>query len=195
MPYDTALVGEIAGVISFAGFFPYVQHLFKHGHPPQRTGWLIWSVVGGLLFFSYWFSGATHSLWVPALGFIGPFGVWLLSLKYGIGGWEREDQICLAGAAISLVAWVMTGSPVVAMALSLVTDGFGSWLIIRRAYAKPGSESRLAWVLWTTANTLNLFAIPHFTLIMAGYPAYAAVVAGVILASTFRRPNAPSTSL
>lgn len=193
MPFDTALLGQVAGAISFAGFFPYVRAMLKRGKPPQRAGWLIWTVVGGLLFFSYRSSGATDNLWVPGLNFVGPLGIWLLSLKYGTGGWEREDKICLTGAAVSLVAWFLTGSPTLAMTLCLVTDCFGSWLIIKKAYRDPRSEDRLSWIIWAVANTLNVFAVPDFTLVFSGYPIYAGVVAWTILVMSFR-PPAPSTN-
>lgn len=186
MPFDYALWGKLAGLVSVAGYLPYLFHMRRTREYPQRTTWLIWTVVGGILFWSYRASGATHTLWVPLVGFLGPGGLWLISLKWGVGGWTREDRWCLLGAGISLVVWALTGKPEVALAMNILVDTFGAYLTVKKAWLAPHSESRWAWAVWFAANTLNVLVVDPFTLVLASYPVYAALAAAAIAALTWR---------
>lgn len=193
MPDITALVGRVAGVVSLAGYVPYFVDMVRGKSPPQRASWFIWTLVGGMLLVSYYASGARTTIWVPVGTFFGPLIIWLFSFKYGEGGWELLDKICLGMAGLAVLLWVLTGSPVVALGTCLLADFLGYPSTAKKAYLKPRSESLLAWSMWVVGNTINVFALQDHTLALAAYPLYLLVTSAVITALLLiqRRLNAP----
>src|SRR5258707_594803 len=107
------LIGQVAGALALAGFVPYVVSILRRQTVPSRTTWWIWTVVGAMLCASYYAAGARESIWVPVGYALGPLVTALLALRYGEGGWSRFDRACLAGSALSLVLWGVSGSPLV----------------------------------------------------------------------------------
>src|SRR3989338_2797659 len=119
------VLGIIAGIISFLAYIVYAISIFRGRTNPNRATWWIWTFMGLVVGLSYYFSGAVNTIWVPVVEFIGPLSVALLSLKYGEGGLENKtDLICLFGAAVSIILWIIFNNPVVALVTSLAVDSF-----------------------------------------------------------------------
>jgi hypothetical protein len=97
----------MAGVISLAGFLPYVVAILRRKARPNRATWIIWTTVGGLLFASYDASAGGAARWVPLSDALGPATIAVLSLRHGEGGFTRFDLGCLALAAGSVVGWAL----------------------------------------------------------------------------------------
>jgi len=174
------VVGRIAGVISLLGFLPYVVAVLRRKARPNRATWLIWTAVGGLLFASYDASAGGSARWVPLSDALGPLMIAVLSLRYGEGGFTRFDRGCLMLAAVSVVAWALTGSALVALAINLFIDLLGALPTMRKAYADPASESALTWRIFLFGNVLNLLAIQRWNVGSAAYPIYVVLVSGIV---------------
>jgi len=169
------LIGEVAGVIALAAFVPYIWSILKHRTRPNRASWVIWAVLGVLLLASYHSSGATTTIWIPVTYAIMPTVVFILSLKYGVGGYNYLDAVCLTGAALGLLLWKITNTPEVALYLNIFVDALGFLPTFKKAYLQPASESRPAWVIGASATTINLLAINSWQWSIALYPIYLAV--------------------
>ncbi|MBU0531580.1 hypothetical protein KJ910_03780 [Patescibacteria group bacterium] len=180
MPEFTAFVGKLAGIISLIAFVPYIVAILRRQTKPNRATWWIWTAVGLMLGSSYYFSGASHTIWVPVSYTVGPFITALLSIKYGEGGWTRFDRWCLIGAGVSLLLWVVFREPLVALTINLIIDLLGALPTIRKAYRKPEEEDRLAWLLFFLGNTCNMFAVEQWNYAIAAYPIYMFLVCGTI---------------
>lgn len=186
-------IGRIAGILSLLGFAPYAIAVCQGKTHPNRATWWIWTVVGAVLCASYYSSGARYSVWVPVSYMVGPLLTALLSLKYGKGGWNKFDLACLVGAAISLVFWWLSGSPLQAITMNIAIDLLGALPTIKKSYYEPWTEDLLSWVLFFAGNTLNLFAIGHWSLLTSIYPLYLFCISAIITALiarskvTFRR--------
>ncbi len=178
------IIGKLAGLVSFVAFLPYIISILRKKTVPNRAGWIIWTVVGLLLAWSYFSSGATHTIWVPVSYFIGPFIIMLLAIKYGQSGWSRTDKACLLAAAVS-VPWIFL-EPRVAMIINIGIDLSGAIPTIRKAYLEPKTEDRLSWILWVFGNILNLFALERWTPSQVAYPIYMVTVSSLILVLLFR---------
>lgn len=182
MPEIAEIAGKLAGIISLIGFIPYIIAILRGKTKPNRAGWFIWTVLGVTLGASYYFSGAVHTIWVPVSYAIGPLIVFTLSIKYGEGGWSRFDIFCLVGAGISLVLWVIFKSPVVALVTNLIIDLLGALPTIKKAYKKPESEDKIAWIIFFIGNVTNMFAIEELSFAITAYPIYMLLVNGLITA-------------
>jgi hypothetical protein len=182
-----SLTGVVAGVISITAFLPYAHSVVSCNLRPSSVTWLIWTVVGGLLFASYDAVGGGAARWVPLTDALGPAVIAYFSLSYRQGGFSRFDVGCLALAAGSVIAWVWTGSPAVALAINLFIALLGALPTFRNAYRNPASEPALAWGMFLLGNLLNLMAIEDWSLRSAAYPVYAVLVSGLMNVLLFPR--------
>lgn len=164
------LIGRVAGVLAAVAFLPYIVSILRGRTTPNRATWAIWSMAGIILASSYYASGARSTVWVAISYAIFYVIVFLLSLKYGVGGYAKLDIICLTGAIVGLLAWIAGRDPVTALYIMAVINLLGTVPTIRKVYRSPESENRLAWSMDVIASILNLFAITSFSLHILVYP-------------------------
>lgn len=172
------LFGEISGIIAILAFVPYIASILRHETRPSRASWVIWAVLGIVLLVSYHSSGATTTIWIPIVYATLPLIVFALSFRYGVGGYNYLDLVCLTGAAIGLLLWKITHVPETALYLNIFVDALGFLPTYKKAYLQPASENLPAWVIGTLATLLNLLAINKWQLNIALYPLYLAVFNG-----------------
>lgn len=177
---DQSTIGLLAGIIGFLSFIPYILETLNRKISPNRATWIIWAVLGIIIAVSYYSAGARSSAWVPAAYAVGIVIMALLTLKYGEGGWTKLDIVCLVGAGLGLVIWALTNNPVLPLYLTIAIDAIGAVPTIKKAYERPETESRTSWLMFLVANTLNLFAINEWTLVVASYPVYVFVLSIVM---------------
>ena len=174
------LFGILAGVLSIFDFFIYSISILKNKTRPSRVTWLILTIVGVIIFSSYYALGARETIWV-ALGYtLGPFIIFLLSIKYGEGGWTRFDRFCLLGALISIVLWWKTGSAFIALIINIIIDFFGILPTIKKSYLNPKSEDSFPWLITFITCIVNIFAIESWRFDIWVYPIYLLLSNGVI---------------
>lgn len=167
-----AVVGIVAGALSFLAFVPYVLSTLQGKNRPNRATWIIWTAVGVSLLASYAASGARETVWVAAANLLAFLFVLALSVKYGVGGWKVLDVCCLIGAALGFLLWWWFDSPLPTLYSGLFIDLVGAVPTLVKAWKEPESEDLLAWVLFFIANALNLLAIKEWSVVMASYPVY-----------------------
>jgi hypothetical protein len=174
MEFDIkAILGITAGVIAFLAYSVYVISIFRGKTKPNRATWWIWAFMGFVLALSYKLSGADNTVWVPYVEFLGPFSIAILSIKYGEGGLEdKTDLMCLFGAIISIILWIIFKNPVVALVTNLLVDSFAVIPTIKKSYLRPEGEDFWAWFGTGIADTMNVFAVEKFTFAILIYPIY-----------------------
>ena len=97
------LLGLLSGFISVICYLPYIRDIVAKKTKPEKASWLIWSVLGSIAFFSQLAKGATDSLWMPGVQTFGVAVIFLLSLKYGVGGLTKRDLVALLLSFFGLI--------------------------------------------------------------------------------------------
>lgn len=177
---DGALLGIIAGCLSFAAYGLYIVSTILGKTKPNRATWWILTLVGVMIAASYYAEGARDTMWVPLSYVLGPAIIAVLSLKYGEGKWEKLDKWCLAGALISAVVWYLSSSALLVLLINIFMDFIGLLPTIKKSYLRPAGEDRTAWTLESFAGLLNVFAIERWTFSIAFYPIYLLLINGTI---------------
>lgn len=191
------IFGIVAGMIALLAYVVYVISILKGETKPSRVTWWIWAFMGLVLALSYKFSGADNTVWVPYVEFLGPFTIALLSIKYGEGGLENKtDLICLVGAIVSIILWIIFDNPVIALVTNLAIDSFAIVPTIKKSYLRPEGEDFWAWFGTGMADTLNMFAVEKFTFAILVYPIYMLVSDLIIIVILFfRKKNIFSSTI
>src|SRR5438093_1430237 len=76
----------LSGILTLAGFVPYVASILKGKTKPNRVTWWIWCAAGFLLMSTYYSLGARAGLGMAIGSFAGQTLVSALTLRYGTGG-------------------------------------------------------------------------------------------------------------
>lgn len=176
------MIGLAAGAIALFAYFVYIRSIIRGETKPNKTTWWIWTFMGAVVGVSYYFSGAESTMWVAVSEFIGPLSIALLSIKYGTGGVEdRTDLICLVGAIISIILWIIFDSAVVALVTNLAVDIFAALPTIKHIKHNPQDENMAGWFITWIADCVNIFAIdrPIFGVIV--YPLYMFIIDGIMV--------------
>lgn len=169
-PLLLQLLPWLAGAIAIVAYVPYLRDTWSGKTRPNRATWWIYTVVGLVATSGSFAVGARESLTVPLVYATASLAVALVAIKRGEGGFTLLDRSCLATAAVSIVLWIATGDPVLAVLLNCVADLAGSLPTMVKAWREPARENRWGWILFLTANSLNLLLISDWNAWVSLYP-------------------------
>ncbi len=165
----------ISGVILFAGAPPYFIDILKGKTKPERATWFIWSVLGIIALVSQVTEHGAWSILFVGMDALGSVLVFLLSLKYGVGGWTRLDKIALIIAAGGVVTSFMVKQPIPALVGIVLADMSGVVLTVRKTFLDPKSETTITWFFIGTASLLGALSVGRMSLVLLIYPVYLTV--------------------
>jgi hypothetical protein len=190
-----ATIGVVAGFLSILCFVPYIVTILQGKTKPNRATWWIWVILSFVISASYYSTGAGNTIWLPVCGGVGQFIIAILSLKYGEGGWNRFDRLCLLGVGISLLFWWQFNSSLIALLFNILIDFLGALPTIKKSYYQPETENILTWSLYLAASAINLFAIEHWSFALTVFPVYIFCINTSIVIFLIRtKIQVPSTS-
>ncbi len=177
--------GHISAILSIIMIIPYVRDIFRKVTQPERASWLIWTVLGFIAFFSQWAKGATDSLWLTAGQTIAVLVIFLLSIKYGVGGLTNRDIKALVAAGLGLILWWVTSEPLYALLIVIGIDCIGSYLTMIKSYEEPESETLSTWVISGTSGIFGALAVGVLSPVLLAYPVYIVIANYTIVVALF----------
>ena len=164
------ILGQVAGILMFLQIIPYVVSTIKRKTIPQRTTYAIWTLVNIISAASYVSSGAISTKWVSIVWALTSCLVFLLSLKYGVGGENHLDIGCLVLAVLALILWTTTNNPVSALYTTMLAVVLGYVPTVKKSFEYPETENLTSWKLVGVAALLNILAVEIWTLQIALLP-------------------------
>jgi hypothetical protein len=181
--------GYISAILSIIMIFPYIIDIFKKTTKPERASWLIWTVLGFIAFFSQLAKGATDSLWLTAGQTIAVLIVFILAIKYGVGGLTKRDIKALIVAGIGLLLWFLTNEALYALLIVIAIDSIGVFLTTIKANKDPKSETMSTWILSGTSGIFGALAVGSFDPVLLLYPTYIIVANYVVVGAIILGKN------
>jgi hypothetical protein len=184
--------GFLSGILPMIGVVPYDRDIFRRKTRPHRGSFLIWSILGGVAFFTQFAKGATWSLFLPGADTIATLSIFILSIRYGTGGLNKRDVGGLVLAALGLVLWFVTKQPLVALLLVIGIDAVGTVLTAIKTWEDPHSETFLSWLLASLGGLFAVFAVGKLSFVLLVYPTYIFTANGSInIVMLLRRKSVP----
>ena len=162
----------VGGVLELIGGPFYLYDILKGHTKPQRTTWFIWTVEGFIALISQLQLHAHWSLVFVALNAIGNLVVFLLSLKYGVGGWQLIDKLAIIISLIGFGISLLVHSPGIAVAGVILADFAGLVPTLFKTYRDPDSETSVTWFAIGTAALLGTLSVGNHRLGLLAYPLY-----------------------
>lgn len=159
MPESIAFwIGVLSGVVVLFSSYLYWRDILRGNTTPNRASFLVWTVLGVIIFASSFAGGARETLFVPGILTVSTIVTLVLSIKHGEGGWDVVDRIALCGAAVGITLWAVTGSADLALLWALASDTFAASPTIKKSWQRPQSEDRIAWTTSFAGNAISIFA-------------------------------------
>jgi hypothetical protein len=162
----------ISAVLILIAAPPYVIDTIKGKTKPERVTWLIFSVLGLIAFISQLGLGASWSLVFSGLDTTASILVFILAIKYGVGGHTRFDIAALVIASLGVVIAIVAKEPIISLLGVIIADLSGMALTIRKTYISPNSETTISWLLVGTASLFGLLAVGKLSYAILLYPFY-----------------------
>jgi len=191
VPEIKQALGIAAAVLSFTTCPIYLLAIIRGRAKPDRVTWWVLAVVSALIASSYYAAGARETIWLPLEYVVNFLVVALFSIRYGEGPPRLHllDRLCLGGAVASALVWWSFGSTALGLYSAIATECIGLVPTAVKAYARPWTEDRTAWMIATVASALNVLALRSHELALSAYPLYILVtnivVTALILRSAF----------
>ncbi len=166
------IAGILSGVAILLSFVPYIRDIFLNKTKPERISWLIWAILGSISFSSLLAKGASYSLILPGAQAIGDLFIFILAIKYGLGGFLKRDILALIAAGVGLILWYITDEPAVALFVAIFIDATGAVLTAIKTYENPTTETVSSWVLTFLGGLFGVVAVGSFNLVLLSFPFY-----------------------
>jgi hypothetical protein len=182
------LFGILALVISVVSFFPYLRSILQKKTRPSAASWWTWTILTCIATVSSWISGAPWQvLLLPAWLTLSQLVVAILSTRYGDNNWDKKNKLFVFASAASIILWVITNEPLIALGYTIVADVLASIPNFRHTAMHPEQENKTAWGLGWAASVLALLAIPVWNFASAGWATYFFINMSLIMFFLFQK--------
>ena len=165
----------------------YARAILKGQAKPHRTTRLVILLSTILTTASLVAQNNTVAIWIAGVSTIQAFLIFVLSYKYGMGGWAKIDILCLVVALTGFIFWKTTNNPLLALYASILADFMGMIPTLVKTYKFPKSESWPFFGLDTLAAFFTLSAIQLWTFEQYSYPLYLLLINGAMVLLILRR--------
>ena len=153
-----------------------VRAILKGEYKPQRITRLIFLIVTSLFVLTLLAQNDRTALFLAFAQFFGSLCIFVLSLKYGVGGTSKMDIIVFICAMGSLIVWKTTDNAVLGLYASILTDFIGFLPTLIKAWRKPSTEVWLYYACDVVAGLLNILALKTFLFNEVVFPVYILLV-------------------
>lgn len=182
----------LSSLLAFAAPFFYTYSVLKGRARPHRTTRLVLLVITTLAFASLLAQNDTVAVWLAGIGTFQTSIVFLLSLKYGMGGWSKLDLICLGIAALGIVIWRVTDNPALALYAAIAADFTGVVPTLVKTWKHPHTEALSYFVMGIISDILNLLAVRTLSPQTVAYPLYLTLINSAIILLILRPRLTPA---
>lgn len=113
----------------------------------------------------------------------------VLGIRHGDRTLEKFDVLCLAGAGVGLVVWLVSRSSELAVTMTVLVDLAATLPTIRHAWRQPYEETLSTYLIYTASNILTLLVVDFRSYTGAAYPIYIFLADLTVAALLLVSPN------
>lgn len=166
----------ISSLLALISPVVYSRAILKGEAKPHRTTRFILLLITLLATASLFAQGDRVALWLAAVSALQSILIFALSIKFGMGGWEKKDILCVVIALAGIVLWQTTKNPVLALYAAILADFTGMIPALIKTYHFPKTEVWTFYLLDVFAAIFSLLAVKELTIQQASYPIYIMII-------------------
>lgn len=179
----------VGAVLPLVSSWVYIASILRGHTKPQRTTRFLMALITGMSFFALLAAGDMSGMWLALTSFVQSLVIFCLALRWGIGGRNWLDVVCIVLCVTGIVAWLRADEPVVGLVAAIVADFIAIIPALVKTWRLPHTETVWFFVLDGLAGLLIIVAGPHDAFSLA-YPAYI-LLANAIFVVAILRPRGP----
>jgi len=161
----------IAVIMTVVSYFYYFRDIFAGRTKPHAFTWLVWMALTAIAFAGQLSDNGGPGAYITGLTAIVSLIIFFLALFKGEKEIAQSDWLSLAGAAIALLLWFTTSSPLLSIILITLVDFLGFVPTIRKSIRKPHEETLITYFLSGLKFLLAIIALENYSVITVLYPA------------------------
>ena len=162
----------VSAVLPLISPIIYSRAILKGRAKPHRTTRLTLLIIASIATVSLFAQHDTVAIWLAGVSALQAVVIFVLSIKYGMGGWAKTDIICLVIALFGIFLWQTTKNPTLTLYSSIAADFTGMIPAIIKTYRLPQTEIASFFVIDSVAGIFNLLAVKTWTAHEISYPIY-----------------------
>jgi uncharacterized membrane protein HdeD (DUF308 family) len=171
-----AFLGVAAGLTFIIADVPYIRDIFRGKTKPHRVSWAVYVLLNAINFANQYASGAGNSLWLFFCGTLITSFVFVLSLKYGVGGREKTDWVVIFGVLIGLLGWIVFSTPKVSIIMNLIVVSIALIPTFIKSYRHPGTETSITYLIAGVSEFIAAVSVGKFDFWLIVLPLHGFIV-------------------
>lgn len=157
------LAGGVAGILQLAGGVAYIVSMLRGTSRPNKVTQSLWLILIATQVSALVQAGPSWPLIMLSAALVNAFIIALLAfVGYGYTGHSTFDYACLVLAFLVGAIWQLTGSPQLAIGLSITVSVLAAAPAVYKTYRFPETESAAAWAVVAVAGILALVSTSRF---------------------------------
>jgi hypothetical protein len=172
----------ISAILALISPIVYARAIFKGDARPHRVTRFVLMVISVLTLASIFARHDYVAIWLAAATAIQAIFLFLLTLKYGMGGSSKVDIACLVIALSGIVLWQITNQPILGLYCAIGADFMGMIPAILKTYKNPETEVWSFFAIDLVAGALTVIATTDLTIQNFSYPVYILLINAVMVA-------------
>lgn len=162
----------VSSLLVLVSYLIYEWTIFRGTTRPHRTTRFVLMLITVLGASSLFAEADRVAFWLVGMMAVNSVVLFLISLKYGVGGWAKTDIICLVIALVGIALWKLTDNPALGLYASVVADFSCMIPTLIKTYHHPETEYGLFFLLDVFAAVLTLLALTSRQPQVLLYPLY-----------------------
>jgi len=175
-----------SSVLIFCTYASYIWSIIYGKSKPHRTTRLVYLIIFALETVSLFVQHDEVTIWLALFTSINCLIVFLLSLKYGMGGWSKIDICCLLVAILGIVIWQISKDPFLGLYTYILADLIGVTPTIIKTIKHPETEFWLSYMFNCLAALCTIFAVESVSIHIYVYPIYILTINSTMLILALR---------
>lgn len=177
-------------LVALVAYAPYANDIVKGRVRPARAARIMFTLLMVVTLLQQHSLGSGWALAVTVGEGIGSILILALAIRHGEGGLDKSDLICYVLLGISLLVWWLSGSALLSLHLSILADAIAFTPTVRKTWKDPTSETPLFFASGVVAPILSIIAGANYSYPIVLFPAYLALVNGLLVVVMYTRPHA-----
>ena len=149
-----------------------IRSILKGEFKPQRITRFIFLILTSIFVASLFAQNNQTAIYLAVLQWTGSLAVFILSIKFGVGGTDKSDIAVLFLALTAIVIWKVTDNPALALYMSLFADFIGILPTLIKSFFQPETEDPKLYFSDVLAGLFSLLAIRSLVFADIVFPAY-----------------------
>lgn len=159
------IAGWLAILLTFGGYVRYVPDVLHKKTKPHLYTWLVWSLLGGIVFALQLSYGAGMGAYITLSGTSMCVLIFILSLRNGVAYITKMDTFFLSMALLALGVWLFAKQPVFSVILATSTGVIGFAPTALKAWRAPHSETLSFYLINIARFLLGLSALASYNIV------------------------------